>query len=77
MTSLKELEFDSHGFSVVDVSPGRLQFDTFFISDREDPQATVSFYRGYVSEKGSRTVTRAAAQVPALRGQRASSGSSE
>ena len=60
---IKELEFDSHGFSVVDVTPERLQFDTFFISDREDPQATVAFYRGYVSTRGSRTVTRAAAQV--------------
>lgn len=60
---IKELEFDSHGFSVVDVTAERVQFDTFFISDREDPQATVAFYRGYVSVKGSRTVTRAAEQV--------------
>jgi alkaline phosphatase D len=60
---IKELEFDSHGFSVVDITRERIQFDTFFISDREDPQATAAFYRGYSSVKGSRTVSRAAAQV--------------
>jgi hypothetical protein len=61
---IKELEFDSHGFSVVDITPERIQFDTFFISDREDPEATAGFYRGYSSVKGSRTVSRAATQVP-------------
>lgn len=60
---IKEVEFDSHGFSVVDVTAERIQFDTFFISDREDPAATAAFYRGFVSTKGSRTVTRAAEQV--------------
>jgi alkaline phosphatase D len=61
---IKELEFDSHGYAVVDVTRERIQFDSFFISDREDPAATQSFYRGYSSVHGSRTVTRAAAQVP-------------
>ena len=64
---IKELEFDSHGFSVVDITRERIQFDTFFISDREDPAATAAFYRGFSSTKGSRTVVRATSQVPAGR----------
>jgi alkaline phosphatase D len=65
---IKELEFDSHGYSVVDLTPQRIQCDTYFISDREDPQATQAFYRGYQSLRSSRTVTRAAAAVPPERG---------
>jgi alkaline phosphatase D len=61
---IKEVELDSHGYSVVDLTPERVQFDTFFLSDREDPQATQSFYRGFQSKKGSRTVVPAATQIP-------------
>lgn len=61
---IKEVELDSHGYSVVDITRERIQFDTFFISDREDPEATQTFFRGFTSEKGSRTVVPASAQVP-------------
>ncbi len=61
---IKEVELDSHGYSVVDLTPERVQFDTFFLSDREDPQSTQSFYRGFQSKKGSRTVVPAATQIP-------------
>jgi alkaline phosphatase D len=61
---IKEVELDSHGYGVVDVTREWIQYDAFFISEREDPQATQSFYRGFTSEKGSRTVVRAAEQVP-------------
>ena len=64
---IKELEFDSHGYSVVDVTRERVQFDTWFISDREDPRATAAFYRGFSSARGSRTVVRASGPVPARR----------
>ena len=60
---IKEVELDSHSYSVVDLTPERVQFDTFFLSDREDPQATQSFYRGFQSKKGSRTVVPATTQV--------------
>jgi alkaline phosphatase D len=60
---IKEVEFDSHGYSTVDVTAERIQCDTYFISDREDPAATQAFYRGYQSFRGSRTVTRATAPV--------------
>ena len=56
---IKEVEFDSHGYSVVDVTRQRISFDTYFISDREDPAATQTFYRRFTSELGSRTVVRA------------------
>ncbi len=61
---IKEIEFDSHGYSVVEVTRQRIQFDTFFVSDREDPRATQTFYRGFASTKGSRTVVRAEQQIP-------------
>ena len=69
---IKEVEFDSHGYSVVDITRERIQFDTFFISNREDPAATQAFYRGYQSLRGSRTTELAAAQVPTTRDDRAS-----
>ena len=68
---IKEVEFDSHGYSVVDITRERIQVDSFFVSDREDPKATQAFYRGYQSLKGSRTTTLAAAQVPPTRDDRA------
>jgi alkaline phosphatase D len=60
---IKEVEFDSHGYGVVDITRERIQYDAFFISDREDPQATQEFFQGFTSVKGSRTVTRTTQQV--------------
>jgi hypothetical protein len=68
---IKEVEFDSHGYSVVDLTAERIQFDTYFISDREDPEATQSYFRGFQSLKDSRTVTPAAAPIPMDRPDRA------
>ena len=68
---IKEVEFDSHGYSVVDVTRERIQFDTYFISDREDPRATQSFFRGFQSRKGTRTVTPTATPIPTNRADRA------
>ena len=68
---IKVIELDSHGYSVVDVTGERIQFDTYFISDREDPEATQSFFAGFQSLKGSRTVTRAAEPIPMDRPDRA------
>jgi alkaline phosphatase D len=61
---VKEVELDSHGYSVVDVTRDRIQFDTFFLSDREDPQATQAYNGGFTSTKGSRTVVPAEQQIP-------------
>ena len=67
---IKELEFDSHGYSVLEVTAQQVQFDTYFISDREDPRATQAFYRGYRSGKGTRTVTRVTTPIPRIRSDR-------
>lgn len=40
---VKLLEFDSHGYAVVDVDPQRVQVDWFYVSDRTDPLATVAY----------------------------------
>ena len=72
---IKEVEFDSHGYSVVEVTPQRVQFDTYFISDREDPAATQRFFRAFQSAKGSRTVTPTSAPIPLTRPDRAAPAS--
>jgi alkaline phosphatase D len=36
------LNFDDHGYSVLDVTPERVQMDWFLISGRRDPAAGVS-----------------------------------
>ena len=38
----KYLDPDRHGFGVFEVTPAAAQYDWYFISDRTDPQATVS-----------------------------------
>ena len=37
---IKYLNFDDHGYSVLDITPERLQMDYFVISDRADRDAT-------------------------------------
>jgi alkaline phosphatase D len=39
---IKLLEFDSHGCSIVDVTPLRVQTDWYYTSDRENPNATIT-----------------------------------
>ena len=39
---IKLLEFDSHGYSVVDVNATRVQTDWYYVSDRQNPAATCS-----------------------------------
>jgi alkaline phosphatase D len=67
---IKEVELDSHGYSVVDVTGERIQFDTYHISEREDPEATQEYYRGFMSLKDSRTVVPAAEPIPTDRADR-------
>jgi alkaline phosphatase D len=61
---IKEVEFDSHGYSVVDVSRERLQMDWYYISDREDPEATQAFGQAWQIEAGSNAVTPAEEPIP-------------
>ncbi|PZA20451.1 alkaline phosphatase [Modestobacter versicolor] len=70
---VRYLEGIGHGFTVLDVTPARVQADFFFIRSggdkgllvdpRLDPQATVGYETSYVSTKGSRQVTGPAGQL--------------
>ncbi|MFP5219051.1 MAG: alkaline phosphatase D family protein, partial [Actinomycetes bacterium] len=60
---IRYLDGIGHGFSVLDVTPDRVQSDFWFISDRTDPQASLVFASAWQSMAGSRQVTQAAGPV--------------
>lgn len=62
---IKYLDGIGHGFAVLDVTPARVQSDFFFVSDRVDPAATLTFASAWQSVRGSRRITQAAAPVGA------------
>jgi alkaline phosphatase D len=57
---VKLLEFDSHGYTVVDVTPERLQADWYYVSDRTDVHASQRFGSGYQVLNGTNILTPAA-----------------
>lgn len=44
---VKHLDFDNHGFSVLDVTPARVQMDWYVISSRADRAATATWSTSY------------------------------
>ena len=62
---VKFLEGNGHGYCVLDVTPEKVQSDFFFVSDREDPAATVAFVSGWQSLRGTSQLTQAAGPVGA------------
>jgi hypothetical protein len=50
---VKLLEFDSHGYSVLDVTPERVQMDWFYISNRENPNAAQRFATAWLVRDGN------------------------
>lgn len=60
---MKDVEVDSHGFTVVDVTPERVQADTFHISDRFNPRATLRRYSSWQTVSGSNRLTPAAQEL--------------
>ncbi|TFE38218.1 alkaline phosphatase [Streptomyces sp. ICN441] len=60
---VKYLEFDSHGYSLLEVTPQRVQMDWVYISDRTDPRATARRAAGYQVLAGSNRVSPAAAPL--------------
>lgn len=56
---VKYLDFDSHGYSVLDVTPARVQMDWYVISDRADPKATVRLSQSYEVPASSQQVRKA------------------
>ncbi|AXT85162.1 alkaline phosphatase [Aeromicrobium sp. A1-2] len=53
---IKYVNLDDHGYSVLDVTPARVQIDYFVISDRADPRATSARTRSYVVASGTQRV---------------------
>jgi alkaline phosphatase D len=60
---VQSLEFDSHGYSVLDVRPERVQMDWFYISDRTDPRATSRFASAFTVRSGTQSVTPALSPI--------------
>ena len=50
---IKYLNFDDHGFSVLDVTPRRAQMDWFVIGDRADRDAPVTWQASYATPTGT------------------------
>jgi alkaline phosphatase D len=61
---VKYLQLDSHGYSVVDVTPARMQMDWYFISDRTNPQAAQRLGASYEVRSGTSAVAPAAGAIP-------------
>jgi alkaline phosphatase D len=60
---LKYLNFDDHGFCVLDVTPERTQCDWFVIGSRTDRRTPITWTRSFATESGSSTVREVSAPV--------------
>jgi alkaline phosphatase D len=60
---VRHLEFDSHGYSVLDVTPERTQMDWWYLSDRTDPRATVHCGASWAVAAGTQQVQPVAGPV--------------
>lgn len=60
---VKHVELDSHGYSLVDLNPERLQVDFYYISDRTDPEATEAYASGWMTTSGSNAVVEATGPI--------------
>ena len=56
---VKYLNFDDHGYSVLDLDPDRAQMDWYVISDRTDPGATVRWDTSWRTRAGTGKIERA------------------
>ena len=46
---IKYLDFDSHGFSVLDLNAKRAQMDWFVIGDRADKDTPITYSRSFIT----------------------------
>ena len=60
---VKHLNFDDHGYSVVDITPARLQMDYYKISDRADRRATSSWTQSWATDANTQRVRQAGGPV--------------
>jgi len=61
---VKYLDLDSHGFSVLDVTPERVQMDWYVLIDRLDPQSAAVWSTSWRVPAGSTSVERASGRLP-------------
>jgi len=52
------VEYDSHGASVLEVTPAAVQMDWYFLADRADPNSTIRHARSYRVRAGTQRVSR-------------------
>ena len=55
---VKYLNFDDHGFSILDVTPKRAQMDWFIIGDRADRRSSLTHETSYATASGTSRVVR-------------------
>ncbi len=56
---IKYLDFDRHGFSVLDITPARAQMDWFVLGDRREAGTTITHSASWLTRASSGTVERA------------------
>ncbi len=62
---VKYLNFDDHGYSVLDVTPERVQMDWYVIGDRADRAAGSSWTASWATRSGTNKVEAVARPVGA------------
>ncbi|MDO9494928.1 MAG: alkaline phosphatase, partial [Nocardioides sp.] len=60
---IKYLNFDDHGFCVLDVTAERTQCDWFIIGSRSNRRSKVTWTRSFATRSGSSTVEEVSAPV--------------
>ncbi|NIJ11342.1 alkaline phosphatase D [Saccharomonospora amisosensis] len=55
---IKHVELDSHGYSVVEVTPGAVRMDSFVLTDRKDPGSGVRRAASFRVDAGTQHVVR-------------------
>ena len=60
---IKYLDFDSHGFCVLDITSQRAQMDWFVIGDRKDRGTPITWSRSFVTKAGTGRITEATKPV--------------
>ncbi|GLZ39416.1 alkaline phosphatase D family protein [Actinokineospora sp. NBRC 105648] len=60
---LKYIELDSHGYSVVDVNPQRVQTDWYYVADRLSPTSGVKYAKSLATADGTQKVKSATGPV--------------
>jgi alkaline phosphatase D len=62
---IKYLDFDSHGFSVLDLTSQRAQMDWFVIGDRKDQDTPITWSRSFQTRAGTGRITEVGSPVGA------------